>query len=667
VRKLKHLLDGFRVRTSATLSAGEKRRTVTFGEDGSDSIAGIKAGECRKARRRGTTADLWWRCPEDLRFELTAGITPVEDWTLSSVTFEIRVPARGKDSITWPFSAGAVIPVREFSLGRTLELTYPVYASMQWVDVFSATRGFYTAAHDEEPWFKHMRVRAEEKKEQRFVVLEFIYTDLEWPSGREWVSPPLVLAAHEGDWTEGARIYRTWADTWLQREPMPEWLRRTPGHNMISFPHGGGRVPFRKLPELAKASRSLGLDGIHVADWMRERFDTFYPDFRADPELGGKKALRKAVADLERKSIWTCLYTNGRILDVAGPYGKHAFDWAVKLTPEVRQRFHDMWDRTQDRSLDGWDPEPTMRDEPEPFNKDGSAAQEWWGRTFVACCPTDPGWKELWLSRLDDVARSFGPRMIQVDQVCGCWGLPCYDEKHPHLSPSLAWSGYKEFTRRMRERARSANPDVALWTEGTNDLLGQSFDGVQVSLGFDSLLAGLGEWDPRIFKYAFPEYLMVSGDLKGNGPYAIVWAMILGGHFHFFIPDPERLDAMTRKWIRYATRVRSRYWRELTSTEVRIPTIHGDDSVRALLYTTGRRLLLIGSPLDRKNGPDRDFECEIRLPEPVDRVRRTDWVDGDFPAEVRVRRHALVIKGRGPFAILMTKNPTPSPSGRGSG
>jgi len=665
--KLRDLLDSFRVRTSATLSAGKKTRINSFGDDDRKTIGKVAPGECRGLRRRGTTGRLWWRCPEDGRFELTAGVTPPEGWKLASVAFEIRIPARAKDSITWPFSAGAVIPVRRFPPDRTLELTYPVYASMQWVDVFSAGRGFYAATHDPEPWFKHMRVRVEGREKEPFVVLEFIYTDLEWPSGREWVSPPLVLAAHEGDWTAGAKIYRDWADSWLQREPVPEWLRRTPGHNMISFPHGGGRVPFRKLPDLAEQSRSLGLNGIHVADWMRERFDTFYPDFRADPALGGKNALRKAVRDLEREDIWTCLYTNGRILDVAGPYGKHAFDWAVKLTPEVRKRFHDMWDRTQDRSLGGWDPEPTMRDEPEPFNRDGSAAQEWWGRTFVACCPTDPGWKELWLSRLEDVAKSFGSRMIQVDQVCGCWGLPCYDEKHPHLSPALTWSGYKEFTRRMRERARAANPDVTLWTEGTNDLLGQSFDGVQVSLGFDSLLAGLGEWDPRIFKYTFPEYLMVSGDLQDDDLYAIVWSMVLGGHSHFFIPDPKSLDPKARKWIRYATRVRSRYWKELTSNDVSVPEIRRDRSVRALLYSTGKRMLLVGAPLGGKRTPDREFECEIHLPYMVERVRRAEWIDGDFPAEVRVRRHAVEVKGRGPFAILMTKFPSPSPSGRGPG
>jgi hypothetical protein len=205
----------------------------------------------------------------------------------------------------------------------------------------------------------------------------------------------------------------------------------------------------------------------------------------------------------------------------------------------------------------------------------------------------------------------------------------------------------------MRERARHIDPEIAFWSEGVNDILGQSFDGLQAGLGFDALLAGLGEWDPRIFKCTFPEFVLVTGDLSGEtGRNALAWAIITGGHYHFFVPDPRQLDPTSRRWIRFAAKVRSRYWQAFTSTDVSAPEVDGDAGVRVLRYVHGKRTLIVGAPLARAAKVDREFQATLRVPDAA-RIIRSDWLFDADSARTRLRGDRLTVAGRGPFAVSM--------------
>lgn len=647
--QLDRLLPNVSLRILVTLRSGRTTRTLALNDARWRTSTETTSTTWMQASAETAGFELWMRRPDRGRVEITAAVTGRSPWVVAECVFQVRVRAAASASVAWPFAAGAVVPVARLATGRTLELTYPVYASMQWVDVFDAGRGLYAATHDAEPYFKHMRLRSEGEGRRREILVEFAYTDLEWPADKQWTSPPLVLATHDGDWRTGAKIYRAWADTWFHHDPVPTWLWRECGHNLIAFPSTRERRPFSELPAVAAATRRLGIYGVHVADYMEEGFDTFYPAFRPDPKLGGERGLRRAIERMAAEGTWTSLYTNGRILDVAGPHGSHAFEWAVKLPPHVRERFDAMWTCTQAPELGGWDPRGVGAQERAPFNRDGSAAQEWWGRVFAAVCPTVPAWRELWLSRLSELVDTLGPHMFQVDQVCGCWGLPCYDAAHPHASPALAWSGYKAFAAGMRARLRERSDSIALWTEGVNDILGQSFDGLQAQLGFDSLLAGIGEWEPRLFRCTFPEFVLLSGNMNGTDRWAMIWALLLGGHCHFHMPEPWTLDATTRRWVRFVATVRRRHWREFASPDVSAPDVDGDAGVRAMVYRAGRRTLVIGAPMAPRGEPDRAFAATIA----VDAPGRVGRVDSLGPASMRVRLRSgrLDVRGAGPFAV----------------
>lgn len=591
----------------------------------------------------------------DNRTELQAIAAARQGWSLSELAFDVRVRSARHHEVSWPFGPGAIVGVAELlKAGRTLELTYPVYASMQWVDVFGGGKGIYVASHDDQPWFKHMRLHAEKSTGGTDVIISFIYTDLEWPADKTWPSPPLVVQRHDGDWRQGASLYRQWAESWFRHDPVPEFLRRSGGHNMISFPAGGGRLKYSQFAERSAEARKLDLDGIHVADWMQPGFDTHYPAYQPDPTLGGRRGLKRAIDDMAAAGSWTCLYLNGRLLDPDGPHGRHAFEWAAKLPPHVQKRFSEMWKRTQDFDRPGWQPQQAVPGEPAPFNIDGTAAQEWWGRVLAPMCPSVPAWRELWLARMTEVLETLRPKIFQVDQVCGCWGMPCYDESHPHRSPALAWSAYKTFTREMRRRAQAIDPDIAFWSEGVNDILGQAFDGLQAQLGFESLLAGLGRWEPRLFKITFPEYVLVTGDLSDERHLRpLAWAIITGGHYHFFLPDSDKLSRRMRQWIRFAVKVRSRCWREFTSSDVQAPEGDGDDGVSVLAYRGKKRCLLVGAPLGPDDDPGRAYEVTVRIEEPGFKVIRAESMGGASKTHAKMVKGGCRITGSGPFAVLI--------------
>ena len=653
VKAISNIIPNVTLHASAELRRGRTTRRLELSDFSWQTSRELTATVWRHGQSKQAEAQLWWHLQNDNRAEIVSSITAADGWTLSQWAFEVRIALRRENTVAWPFVGGAFVPVSKLiSHARTLELTYPVYASMQWADVFGKNHGIYVGAHDSEPWFKHMRVRAEKTGSKRIAIFEFIYTDLDWPAGKPWQSPPLIIATHPGDWREGAKIYRNWANTWFRHDAIPEWMKRSAGHNMVSFPSAGGRVKFNDLPRLAAETRRLGINGIHVADYMEEGFDTFYPAYKPDPRLGGTPALKRAIRNAEDAGVWTCLYTNGRLNDPAGPNGQHAFEWAAKLPKHVQKRFKEMWARTQDPSYPGWDPSKAVPEKPAPFNLDGTAAQEWWGRILSPMCPSVSAWQQLWLSRLRDLATSLNPLMFQVDQVCGCWSMPCYDKNHPHRSPALAWSGYKEFMWQLRRQIHAINPNVGFWSEGVNDILGQPFDGLQPNTGFESLLAGIGEWDPRLFKYTFPEFALVVGDLTDQKHQAFNWAVMLGSHSHFYLPEPDKLDPDTRRRVMFTVKMRKRYWREFASTNVFIPDAIGDTNVKTFGYRSKHRQLIIAAPLRRTKEPDHRIDIEI----PVTGARQivhSEWMTNTHSARVDLKRNRLRISGQGIVVVLL--------------
>ena len=162
---------------------------------------------------------------------------------------------------------------RPMQLGRRLTLPYPEPASMQWFSYwgvsderhpklaaeggrssesgwspdYSDACGLYWAAEDGGVHIKRFAVDPTLPGEQLAWHIENL------PELRTWPVPPatkpaavryempyqVAVAVFTGDWHEGARRYREWADDqeWAQRGPADQWPRETPAPGSKTLMH----------------------------------------------------------------------------------------------------------------------------------------------------------------------------------------------------------------------------------------------------------------------------------------------------------------------------------------------------------------------------------------------------------------------------------------------
>ncbi len=145
---------------------------------------------------------------------------------------------RASDVLYWPERAGrriqdpytrmtaAPAPAGPGRRGETaLRLTYPFPAGMQWYTFNNGEEGLYVGSHDKTLMTTCLNVMAHPDKALSASVVKYPFVK----AGETWTSEPVVLRLYRGDWHVAAKTYRAWADTWMERNKPPEWLRRAPG------------------------------------------------------------------------------------------------------------------------------------------------------------------------------------------------------------------------------------------------------------------------------------------------------------------------------------------------------------------------------------------------------------------------------------------------------
>ncbi|MCC6581455.1 MAG: hypothetical protein IT440_13545, partial [Phycisphaeraceae bacterium] len=131
-------------------------------------------------------------------------------------------------------------------------LVYPGNGSMCWMDLWDASGGLYLAYEDQqyrltELLFAPGRNMVESKQQSvalpppdgsdykmapqpgTSIQLGFNKRMLIAAGGGPVTMPDVVLAVHDGDWHWGADRYRAWADSWMVKTPVPDWLHDSDG------------------------------------------------------------------------------------------------------------------------------------------------------------------------------------------------------------------------------------------------------------------------------------------------------------------------------------------------------------------------------------------------------------------------------------------------------
>lgn len=219
-----------------------------------------------------------------------------------------------------------------------------------------------------------------------------------------------VMALFNGDWRDGAALYKKWSEeTWFREQNIVPWAKEITGWQRVILKHQYGEIYFKyeDLPRLYLEGKKYGLNALMVFGWWKGRFDNNYPEYEPDPALGGAEKLKEAIKEVQRLGGHVILYSNGNLIDVKTDFYKR------------------IGQKISHKDIDG-----NEYREHYQFSNDGTILRTYGYKSFDTACHRTPEWKDNLLN-VAALKLSFGPDSIFFDQL-GCALKLCFDSEHPH-------------------------------------------------------------------------------------------------------------------------------------------------------------------------------------------------------------------------------------------
>ena len=393
-------------------------------------------------------------------------------------------PLDGKASAPWEAKTSAFMYL-ETGL-------YPSsrYLTMPWVAIDTGSGTWYAAVHDAKERAKRIGVRWYHR--DRFADVRFRHP-VSIRAGDKWELPETVFEKVDGDWHAAAKRYRAWFDSAYPavRSAAPDWTRDLTGWLLVIMKQQNEELmwPYTDIPKLCDVAERNGLNSIGLFGWTVGGHDHLYPDYDADPKMGGAEALKAGIAEAHRRGIRVCIYANGQLQHVG----------ATEFWKEHGERI-------------------AMR------KRDGSLYIQTYHKykdipvyQFALGCLYGEPWHDRMFA-LAKQARSFGADAILYDQLGVMTPHECWGEGHGHPVP---WNSHCEerpgFVRRIADEMHATDKDFAIFTEGLHDGLldtigmfhayttGAFMGDVNALKASRASSRAKAEPFPELFRYTFPE------------------------------------------------------------------------------------------------------------------------------------------------------------------
>ncbi len=364
------------------------------------------------------------------------------------------------------------------------------HLSMPWIAIDTGNGTWYAAVHDAQERFKRIGVRWYNRAKKTDVRFRH---SVSIRAGDKWELPETVFEKVGGDWHAAAKRYRAWFDSAHQavRSAAPDWTRDLTGWLLVIMKQQNEELmwPYTDIPKLCDVAERNGLNSIGLFGWTVGGHDHLYPDYDADPKMGGAAALKAGIAEAHRRGIRVCIYANGQLQQIGATkfWGEHGEKIAIRKrdgSPYI-QTYHKY------RNI------PVYR--------------------FALGCLHAAPWHDRMLA-LARQARGFGADAILYDQLGVMTPHECWGEGHGHPVP---WHSHCEerpgFVRRIADEMHATDKDFAVFTEGLHD-------GLLDTIGmFHACQPSSFMWDvnalkasramsranaepfPELFRYTFPE------------------------------------------------------------------------------------------------------------------------------------------------------------------
>ncbi|HEX7713341.1 MAG TPA: DUF6259 domain-containing protein [Bacillota bacterium] len=349
------------------------------------------------------------------------------------------------------------------------EINYCGLASMMWMDYYDdSDGGLYLASYDDDYLLTGVRVEVGGPADP-WVGFSFRkYLPIE--PGTAWTSKPYSVGIHRGDWHWGADRYRAWFN---KGRVYPEFAEDLLTQSVLcpryDFRRNEGIFhKFKEIPAMYDEARADGINHFLIAGWNRQGFDSNYPEYFPDMELGSPLDLARGVEYINAHGGMVTFYVNVRIFDIHSDYFPTlGTEWALK-------------------------------------DEQGKWIKETYGPpSFAVMCPKDKAWQQRVVDYATVLVKWYGAKGIYLDQLGSATPYPCYDQAHNHEHHGLFNQGYLEMIRGILEAADPDSPPF-LMIENCGDIYGEYI--------FANLTWNGTFYDEffNLYKYTFPHYIQIN-------------------------------------------------------------------------------------------------------------------------------------------------------------
>lgn len=359
---------------------------------------------------------------------------------------------------------------------------YPA-CSMAWMGIDTGNYFFYMGRHDEKIRLCNFRSTiAHPRDRHRHIQIVSAHLPAAQP-GEKVETPATCIGLLDGDWREGAKIYRNFAQsTFYKPQPKQEWVRHMHGfhrYNRQSQLEKKEAVPFEALPRLHLEGKKYGIDSLMLFNYQDLPFIIDYPNHDISPENAARA--KAAFEEIQRQGGRMILMCNATYVDTHSPYYKEKGE-------EVSHRdIHG----NDNAALFGWASESAWK-KTDPY------------RRLVHGCGGSREWREH-LINLAREMKKLGPDAVFYD-CFGAWPCqPCYNSRHDHgYRVDEIWEGRRQIYEAVRE---ICGEDTVFSNEVVTDIAASytQFIHTLASNQYNSY------YDfPLLFRYTFPDVILTN-------------------------------------------------------------------------------------------------------------------------------------------------------------
>ncbi len=326
---------------------------------------------------------------------------------------------------------------------------------MLWYDWYNKDMGLFVSCEDLSRDSICLHVERDTKK--NLLRFGFIHYPM-MKAGETYESPVIVCYLHQGDWHQGAKLYRRWMDQTGSFVPpvLPDWCRDFTGwlRVILKQHHCECNWTFDDIPALYDECEAEGFKTLYLLGWETGGFARCWPDFEIDEGiLGGKAKLKAGIDYIHQKG--------GRVM---------MFLSHLLIHHKSKFYLEQGGDKATVRSL--WD-------EDVPFSETycGEGTYRKIGNPpmpMFLSCPESLIWHE----KMKDAARvclDAGADGVLYD-LGGIAPYFCYANDHGHDKPSHAYRHKADRFQDLRRLVKTYGDDKMISMEHNVDLFGQHMD-----------------------------------------------------------------------------------------------------------------------------------------------------------------------------------------------